>query len=113
MIFTHINTAIEKINNTPRISSDSLGLCFSTINAQLRDHFSREELIMRRVEYPKIVQHRENHEQILREFSELVSTEAFDAAIGVVGGWFDEHTLTHDKEFASHLDSTLRREPGV
>lgn len=107
MIFTHINTAIEKINKNPNMPKASLGLCFSTINAQVKEHFAREELIMARVDYPKTDQHREAHRKILEEFGELVEVGNFEGSISVIGGWFSKHTLIEDKEFALHLDSVM------
>jgi len=81
-----------------------------TLAALTRQHFTREERIMRAVEYPYIDSHRDEHAVLLAECDALVQ----DARAGAVNWhdqavlpalehWLAAHILTDDRLLARYL----------
>jgi len=72
-------------------------------------HFCSEENIMIENQYPDLLQHKKEHEQLLAElrnriFSLKYEYIDFDNLESFLIRWFKNHTTTEDLKLASHLN---------
>jgi hemerythrin len=76
----------------------------STIK-QMKEHFFTEEGIMEKTNYPKYNDHKEEHEKVIRELSEIVEgikNETIELKLNEIASflknWVLDHILQYDKD---------------
>lgn len=113
-------TLIEMINGVctliePGASNAELELALGEIYAVCTAHFASEEREMRSRSYPRLVEHRDDHERLLEDFRGLhdyvtaygvLDVEAFSVRLTE---WFGVHFKTHDARLHAYLASLERR----
>jgi len=74
-------------------------------------HFSREEAILRKTNYPDVAQHIESHRLFTSElnrfkqlYSDLPSLFPHEAMLGFLNEWLISHISNEDKNYIEHLD---------
>lgn len=85
------------------------------------EHFSDEEQVMEEVDYPKIDEHRKEHQHFLRHVGELhysMQEDGFSPSLArevryYTVEWFIEHIRLTDMEFVDYLKKASEKEPGL
>lgn len=90
-------------------------LCSIAMFRHAREHFEFEESLMRRVKYPAISEHFEEHTDlisILTAFSDRVASDTLQSieVEAFLRDWLVNHMVTSDVKLASYLASLLKRE---
>ena len=74
-------------------------------------HFSREEALLRKTNYPDVAQHIESHRLFTSElnrfkqlYSDLPSLFPHEAMLGFLNEWLINHISNEDKSYIEHLD---------
>lgn len=84
------------------------GLLLGLVEAA-RDHFLTEEMHLARAGYPDLAAHKTQHDGLLRRLEELHDRflsgrlHLTVALATMLGNWFENHILTHDMKYVSHL----------
>jgi len=118
-------TKIEKIDEQHKVLVDIINKLHhdivikkdaSLINELLMDlkiytinHFSTEEKLLKKYNYPAEKEHIEEHQKFINKVSEnLFDVSAANLAKGYrliefLKGWITDHVLIHDMEYVSHI----------
>jgi len=95
----------ERIENT-------LGM----IHSRMQAHFALEERVMRTNDYAHYAEHKAEHERLLDEYAEYMTTLEPDPALGerttienVLREWIVDHILAYDKKMSLMIASSGRR----
>ena len=113
-------TLIEMINGVcmliePGASNADLELALGEVYAVCTAHFASEEREMRARSYPRLVDHRDDHERLLVELRDLMD---YVSACGVLDrdafavrltDWFGVHFQTHDARLHAYLAGLAAR----
>ena len=103
---------IEDINKLHRdllehVDVDRIKGTLGSIHARIQAHFALEEHVMVSHEYPHYPEHKAEHEQLLDEYTELMTKFERDpnlsdreAIQGVLCQWIVSHILTSDKKMS-------------
>ena len=90
-----------------------------TLLAQVEDHFTHEERMMRSVRYPSLDWHRKQHDTVRKNIARLmprIKSGESPAALELLeqmSGWLKEHTALADRMMASYYRNYARRHPAV
>ncbi|MBF0249366.1 MAG: hemerythrin family protein [Alphaproteobacteria bacterium] len=75
-----------------------------------REHFSREEDIMRRVGYPEFETHRALHAELVSELDDFIESNALadnhgtsNKLLQFLQDWLTRHILVEDKKICRHV----------
>jgi hemerythrin len=78
----------------------------------VKEHFSAEEKILEAVHYPKLLQHKKQHEVFIkkvlessRNFTSISTNVAYDFA-RFLRDWITSHIMVDDKEYALYISKT-------
>jgi hemerythrin len=90
---------------------DRLEELFAFLAEYALEHFELEERFMRRLGYPRLVQHMEEHVRLRRQLASLVpqwNTEGASqgvllALVGFLSSWLADHVAGSDQQFADHV----------
>ena len=90
-------------------------LCSIAMFRHAREHFEFEESLMRRVKYPAIADHFEEHTDlisILTAFSDRVASDTLQSMEleAFLREWLVNHMVTADVKLALYLGSLVKRE---
>jgi hemerythrin len=93
-------------------------LCAVILYQHVREHFAREEKLMRKLQYPAIEAHVNHHYELISQLNAVVSKMAIRAEINASLESFifeltQTHFGTHDKQlaiFMSHKETVLQQE---
>ncbi len=108
---------IEDINKLHRdllkqADMDRIEDTLGSIHARIQAHFALEERVMVSHDYPHYPEHKAEHERLLDEYTELMTTFERDPNLdnreiiqGVLGQWLVGHILTSDKKMSLILKS--------
>ena len=103
---------IEDINKLHRellehVDMDRIEDTLGRIHARIQAHFALEEHVMVSHEYPHYPEHKAEHEQLLDEYTELMTKFERDpnpgdrvAIEGILRQWVVDHILTSDKKMS-------------
>jgi len=74
-----------------------------------REHFTREEALMREVNFPDVKAHTERHNQLIGRLNVISKSIAMDdlnkeALIALMTDWAMFHIVKDDAQFASYLE---------
>ena len=119
---TEHETLIEMINGVcavvePGATNAELELALGEIYAVCIAHFATEEREMRARSYPRLVDHREDHERLLVDLRDVMD---YVSAYGVLDRdafairlteWFGVHFRTHDARLHAYLAGLAARGP--
>lgn len=89
-------------------SSKRLKLLISELYKYVDFHFVSEENFMLKYEYPNYAIHKKEHEQLLCDLSEVLTTFQveyinFEELILFLLKWFKNHTIQSDMKLGKHL----------
>ena len=76
----------------------------------LNDHFSDEEKMMKEIDYPKLSEHRELHNELITKLSDI-SSYSFDSDESIfkfkkfIYDWLVEHIMIADKDYFRFLQN--------
>lgn len=97
-------------------NSRALSILESTLSKladHIANHFSSEEEVMRRIGYPSLDEHRQQHDMIIQKFSQIVYEFETKQAIVTVDTLrlLEEWVLTHTLEQDLAIGEYIRRRP--
>lgn len=74
----------------------------------MREHFRAEEELMRGAGYPRYLEHRKSHDELLAALNDISAEVAVDPGRlpelrALVASWIDGHVLDADLEIMEHL----------
>ena len=108
---------IEDINKLHRnlleyVDMDRIEDTLGSIHSRMQAHFALEERVMLSHKYPQYPEHKVEHERLLDEYTELMTTFERDPNPGdrekiqsVLCQWIVGHILTSDKKMSLMLKS--------
>ena len=102
-----INALHEDLLNA--VSSDSVVESLGEIYANVAAHFALEERLMREAGYEEYDSHKEDHEVLLDQITEIVDRLEMkglyeeQALSSTLDSWFSEHFRTHDARLHGRL----------
>lgn len=108
MLLSMVNRAHAVVNG----DDDAIPLSEITTDfvAYADYHFKREELLMKVIDYPRLEEHKREHDVFRRKAELLASGEAVfrqgDEAVEILDflrDWFHDHIMKADKDFQSHM----------
>ena len=95
---------------TEQTDNDYRNSLIDELNAYARFHFISEENLMRKANYPGLVQHRTHHQQLMSELANMeleldmnTSDRNIQVIIDFLVQWFIHHTTIEDRLFAQYL----------
>jgi len=112
---------IEDINKLHRellehVDMDPIEDTLGRIHARMNAHFALEEHVMISHDYPYFPEHKAEHEQLLEEYTELMTKFEREpdlgervAIVGILRQWIVNHILTSDKKMSLMVISGKRR----
>lgn len=105
LLFTHLNEALASHTDTAGI--------FDNLKAYAETHFSGEEKLMRKIEYPGIEGHVQQHrlfEERVKDLEKAVANgekQMITPLVSFLRGWFLEHILVEDTNYANYMRATM------
>ena len=88
---------------------DQLASGLGEIYAQIAAHFALEEKIMRNADYVGYVPHKDDHESLLDQLTEIIDAVELEGTYDgnalslALNSWFSEHFRTHDAQLHGKL----------
>lgn len=107
MAVNRIYEAIELKNK------DLVAKCFTQLLTHTREHFAREEELMKQSAYPGLAAHATEHEKLLKELgaqeNNLLTYEGLKIeSFNLLKDWAVEHIINYDRLLGSYLMKRLR-----
>ncbi|MDZ7820271.1 MAG: hemerythrin family protein [Aliarcobacter sp.] len=107
MEFLDIYNSVN-LNSIDSIKSKSMELLIHT-----KKHFSEEEKLMHRYDYPRIKEHKDEHEKVLAELEFFIKKSHSIFGMNILKSyyleklphWFDFHLLSMDSDLTAHLNN--------
>jgi len=87
-------------------AQDQLDGYLARLESYARFHFEDEEALMRRIGFPELAQHRQEHQEFLARLSSLESlfrsgsAHLDEATLEFLGGWLERHVCGTDQRLA-------------
>jgi len=102
---------VSKLSNTRKYETKGKYFLatFDKLFEYARIHFATEERYMRESNYPKLMEHRQEHGQFLAELEkvrmnlERNEPSAHQAILEFVKGWYELHILGTDRDYQQFL----------
>jgi hemerythrin len=79
-----------------------------------QEHFYQEEALLREVDYPELLNHIKEHEELVGTVQhKLNAFKQGDKVLNIellefINGWWNRHILNSDKRFAAYMDRLHR-----
>ena len=107
-LLDHLNRLLESPGETVDVSEFSESL--SRLNAQLIDHFTNEERVMRVIGVPEVqlARHIDAHSQVIEQITQLSfdlmkrRRISRDEVLAKVRGWIVDHLAEHDLQLRKY-----------
>ena len=95
---------INSLHDVMQVGADQVQVVelLGEIFAQISAHFALEEKMMRETHYPRLDEHKEDHETLLDDLRDIMDAVEVDGTFDVVelsndlNRWFGNHFSTHD-----------------
>ena len=92
-------------------AKDQLEGLFARLESYARFHFEDEEALMRRIGFPDLMEHHQEHQEFLAKLSSLESlfrsgsADLDKAMLEFLGGWLERHVCGTDQHLARYGNS--------
>ena len=112
--FHYINEFHEVV--TDGSDHDEISELLDNLVIYSRYHFASEERLLKRVEFPELSQHEDDHARMTRRLLSLQEMflsgklEAAEELLKTLSSWVDEHILADDREYGIFIGSAETRE---
>lgn len=102
------------IYNSVNLSSiESIKSKSMELLAHTKKHFNEEEILMDRYDYPRIKEHKDEHEKVLAELDFFIKKSHSIFGMNILKSyyleklphWFDFHLLSMDSDLTAHLNN--------
>ncbi len=97
---------------------ETLERILSTLSEYTKRHFLSEETMMKKMEYPKLIEHRNQHRAFIHKVSEFEvqfqsnkAAELSDEILKYLWTWLTTHILVHDKAYEAFRKERNIRAP--
>lgn len=106
-----LNELIDLLDGRP--NPDQVTSIFSNLCQYALTHFSTEERYMLAAKYPKLAQHRKEHEVFVARVLELSQTfdpgdpKVVEETLGFVKNWYLDHIIKSDQDYVPFLKLAL------
>lgn len=107
-LFMYLNKSMAGVTNTDDI--------FDNLKAYAGLHFSGEEKLMRKIGYPGLEGHQQQHRLFVERVEELEKAviggekQAVSLLVSFLRDWFLEHILTEDKNYANYMRTKMNED---
>lgn len=108
LLFTYLNEGLAQTTDTAGI--------FVKLKEYAGEHFAGEEKLMRKINYPGLEVHLRQHrlfEEQMEQLEKALGNSEKQTIITLVSflkGWFLEHILAEDTNYANYMRATLDEE---
>jgi hemerythrin-like metal-binding protein len=100
-------------NSVDLSSIDSIKLKSMELLTHTKKHFSEEETLMDRYDYPRSKEHKDEHNKVLAELEFFIRKSHSIFGMNILKSyyleklpyWFDYHLLSMDSDLTAHLNS--------
>jgi len=101
-VLAKLNNLLRALNSGDR---NRIAMACSVMSAEARDHFAKEEELMRAIDYPDATAHIEQHDDLMRRLASIRYAVTYDA-----GMWSPSNALSKlEQWFVPHLSYADRR----
>ena len=110
-----INKLFEAINT--QYSNEILEEAFASLNHYVKDHFTHEEALMKKYQYPNLEEHILLHQGFVNELpkmkEKLFSAGSYKTALNVyqfLADWLINHIIKEDLKYTQYIHNDIQRE---
>ncbi len=113
-----VNEMVECVNEWGEgISRSRLLRLLADFYSTSEDHFSREEMLLSRVDYPQLQEQQRSHESYAEKFSWFIAHNNKSDAyrrdfVKLLRSWWENHILVEDMAYKSYFEQSAEEKNG-
>jgi len=111
-LFKNVTALLDYLKKG-KTASDSIRELLGKIKESLKSHFETEESLMEMIGFPKVVNHKKQHEMLYKQISDIADAFEKDNGVNIADAVIAlndaklEHSAVSDVEYVAHIEKLM------